>query len=42
MEFLFLLFVLLVVFIGGGYWIGKSVGKTISRILFGKEDEDWE
>ncbi|MDG1685700.1 MAG: hypothetical protein P8H63_06670 [Flavobacteriaceae bacterium] len=42
MEFLFLLLVLCFVFIGGGYWVGKSVGKIITRILFGKDDEDWE
>ena len=40
MEFILLLFVLFFVFIGGGYWIGKSVGKLIVRILFGKDEEE--
>ncbi|MFL2584372.1 MAG: hypothetical protein ACJ0PZ_01090 [Flavobacteriaceae bacterium] len=40
MEFILLLFVLFFVFIGGGYWIGKSVGKLIVRILFGKDEDD--
>lgn len=40
MEFILLLFVLFFVFIGGGYWIGKYVGKLIVRILFGKDEEE--